>query len=230
METIITKEVEKSVKETAIIYNDCSKVVVTNNEEYQTATSHLKIIKEKSKEIEDRRVSMTKPINESLRSINAFFKEPQELLKKAEGVIKAAALKFQQEQELIRRKEEARLAEQARKEEEKKRNQLAAQAEKAKAKGREDKAQDLQIMADTYTVPQQVVETKYEEVKGISTKKTMKAVIKDISKIPQNYYINDERILKAIQSIMNKFAVATGGNVPVSGVKFEEEEVMSVRH
>lgn len=78
-------------------------------EQFTSAGELLKAVKGAIKQIEDQRVAITKPINESLRAVNAQAKEAAEPFLKAETAIKGAMVTYSDEQERIRREEQRRV-------------------------------------------------------------------------------------------------------------------------
>lgn len=65
-----------------------------SDEDMHVAGELLKVIKEKWKELEERRTAMTAPIYEGLRQIQGFFKPLQEPLKRAELILKSKMSDF----------------------------------------------------------------------------------------------------------------------------------------
>lgn len=106
---------------------------VETAEQYQHGADDLKRVKAAQKRLEETRTGLTKPINESLRRLNDFFRAPADRLAAIERTIKAALTRFADEQERIRREEQRKLEEAARKE----RERLEAQAREAERKARE---------------------------------------------------------------------------------------------
>ena len=104
--------------------------------QYQHGADDLKRVKAAQKKLEDTRTSLTKPINESLRRLNDFFRAPADRLTAIERTIKAALTRFGDEQERIRREEQRKLEEAARRE----RERLEAQAREAERKAQEKAA------------------------------------------------------------------------------------------
>jgi len=200
---------------------------ISNSQEHVNSAEFLKKIKAVSKAIDDCRKDITKPLDELKKKVMDFFKEPLTELSEAESILKKAILSYQQEQERIRREEEAKAIAKAKAEEEKKRKALEERAKKAEEQGNSAKAEMLRDKADDVYVPTVVTAPTVEKVQGISTKKVWKAKIVDANKIPQNVYINDEKVTAAIQAILNKLATATKGAMPIDGVDFYQEESLS---
>lgn len=136
---------------------------VSNDEEYGLAGDELKAIKAKANALETQRISITKPMNDALRAVNALFKAPGELLAQAENVIKRKMIAYDTERERQaaeerRRAEEAAAAERRRLEEqarvareaaEAEQRRLAAEAEAAARAGDEAAAAQARAQAET---------------------------------------------------------------------------------
>lgn len=195
-------------------------LTITNNQEYLNSGEFLKQIKSVSKILDDARKDITKPLDEAKKRVMDFFRDPLDQLSAAEGILKRAILGYQQEQEKIRREEEQKAISRAKAEEERKRRALEERAVKAEESGNTAKAELLRERADDVYVPTIVTAPVIEKVKGISTKKVWKFRIKDESQIPREYLLINEPML-------NKIAQATHGKIPVPGVEFYQEDVLS---
>ena len=219
----------KNITNANTLSTEVKSLTITNNEEYMNSGKFLKNIKGISKVIDDSRKEMTKPLDEIKKNVMAFFKEPLNEPAEAESILKKGILEYQQKQERIHREAEQKAIAKARLEEEKRRKILEERAKKEEEKGNAVKAEILKEKAEGVYVPTVVMAPTFEKVSGISTKKIWKARIKDFSKIPTQYYINDEKVQCDIQSIMNKLSSATKGALPVEGVDFYQEESLSAR-
>lgn len=200
---------------------------ITSQSQYQNAGEFLKKIKSVSKAIVDGRKSITSPIDEAKARVMDYFRDPLQELSEAEILLKKAILVYQKEIERKSEEERKKAEARAKAEEEKKRKILEERAIKAEVEGKESKAEALREQALDVYVPTVVKAPVIDKVKGISTKKVWKANIVDINKIPQNVYINDEKVTAAIQAILNKLATATKGAMPIDGVEFYQEESLS---
>lgn len=110
---------------------------VDSNENFELAADELKAIKAKAIKLEEQRTSITGPINQGLRAINAIFAGPAELLKSAETMLKTKMLGWQREQERVAA-EQRRIAEEAAAAE---RKRLAEEAAAALAAAKEKERQ-----------------------------------------------------------------------------------------
>ncbi len=229
MEAIIPAEVQVRIKEIETALITYTNYVVDSPQKYQTSAEDLKIIKGKAKELDETRKSLTKPLDESKKKIMQLFKAPLEFLTKAEGCVKRAMIGWQNEQERLRQEEQARLAEIQRKESEKLQRQAAQEAAKAESlkteKGKADalaKAEELKAKAEDVTSMTPTVESKVEDVEGVSTRKAWKFKIVDADKIPREYLIPDEKYIGQIVR-------ASAGKKQIDGVEIYSENVISSR-
>ena len=109
---------------------------ITSQDDYVLAADELKAVKAKHKALEERRVSITGPMNKALKAVNDLFRGPLAALEQAESTFKRSMLAWDQEQERIAA-EERRKAEEAAAAE---RKRLADEAEALRKKAEEDAA------------------------------------------------------------------------------------------
>lgn len=164
---------------------------VTTAAQYESGADDLKRVKAAQKKLEDTRTSMTGPLNESLKRINAFFKKPAAALESIELKIKGALGRFYEEQQRKAREEQARADEQARKEREK----LAAQAQRAAESGKVERAAELELRAQTVVAP--VITREPPKVAGLQMRDQWKFEITDASKINAPFLMPDEKKIRA---------------------------------
>jgi hypothetical protein len=112
---------------------------VDSDDTLEAAGDDLRQIKALQKQVEERRTSITGPLNQAVKAVNDLFRAPKEYLETAEKVLKRVMLTYTEEQER-KREEERRAAEAAARAE---RERLAAieaeqqrQAEEAAAASR----------------------------------------------------------------------------------------------
>lgn len=180
-----------------------SQYAVTTAEQYEAGAADLRRVKGAAKRLEDTRTGITKPINDSLRRINEFFRAPAERLTRIERQIKAALSTYVVEQERQRQLEQARLEAAARKEREK----LAAQAAKAEAAGREERAAVLAERAAAVVAP--VAQHAAPKVAGLSYREVWKFRVKDESQLPREYLTPDlAKLDKVVQALKADTTIA----------------------
>ena len=83
-------------------------LAVAKIEDIQVATVVLKECQSTEQLIEERRVSITKPINDFVKEVNVLFKEVSLPLLTAKNTVSQKILNYNQEQERIRKEEEAK--------------------------------------------------------------------------------------------------------------------------
>jgi len=93
------EQVSKIRRETSPVVSQATALVIESPETENQACSILKKISLRLKDIENLRLSITKPLNESLRQANALFKTLAEPLHVADKTIREKILAFRTEQE-----------------------------------------------------------------------------------------------------------------------------------
>jgi colicin import membrane protein len=200
---------------------------ITSPEMAVAVGDDLKAVKTLAKQIEDKRTSITKPLNQALREVNALFKPAKNWLKKAEGLIKDKLLKFQREQERIARELQAKADEEARKE----RVRLEKKASDAELVGEPDRAEDLREQAEIQEAP--VIASTAPKLEGIATRKTWKAEV--TNKLLFVKYVAEKRndllgLIKIDQSALNAQARSLKDSLDLPGIKVEIEETIVARN
>jgi hypothetical protein len=175
-EQTIPKEITDAVvAETAqrvSIVDRASSIVVRSAPELEDANSFLRGVKKAAEEIDERRRSMTKPIDESKKRIMDFFRTPLERLAEAERIVKRTIAGYLTEQERIRREAEAR----ARAAAEAERRRLEEQAKRQEARGNPEAAETTREIAQSVTTP---IAAPVERPAGLSMRKTYRAKVVD---------------------------------------------------
>lgn len=195
-------------------------------EDAEDAGAILREVKGLGKELEEKRTSITKPINQALREINALFKPAKAWLADAEQHLKSKMLQFQNEQARIARELQAEADALARKE----RAKLERRAAKAEAKGKTKKAEALSQVAETTTAP--VVKSAAPKVAGIARRETWKAEVMDMEALL--VHIIRERpdllpLVKIDQSALNALARKLEGELHLPGVQAVKEASIAAR-
>ena len=217
---IETKEIKEMTTNAKQTLTTCQNLKIKGQEEYSYAGECLKQVKSKIANLEDKRKEITRPLDAAKKAVMDLFRKPLDMLSEAECIIKRGLLTYQQEQEKIRREEEAKLQAQARKEEERKRQALAERARKAEAEGKTAKAEELRQKEIAVFVPVPVVPNQVEKVGGISTKTIWKFKIVDPNSIPREYLIPNDVMLGNI-------ARATKGTLTIPGIEIYSEDVIA---
>jgi hypothetical protein len=223
---------------------------VTTAEQYAAGATDLQQVKAAQKRLEETRTSITKPMNDALRRVNDFFRGPTERLAAVERVLKAQLVKFADEQERIRREEQRKADEAARKE----RERLEAQAREAERKAREKaeadrkaaeaaaaagRAEEAAKLAARAAATEEKAAAKADDlalraattvaaviareppkVAGVSTREVWKFEITDPAAVPREYLVVDEARIR-------KVVQALKGDAKIAGVRVYAERQMA---
>lgn len=178
-------------------------LVIKSGKAYEEAAALLKSIKGQLASFEEARTKITKPINDGLREVNAQHKATIAPLLADELVIKNAMIRYSDEQDRIREEEQRRQNEIARKEQER----LQAIADRAAAKGQEDKAEQFQHRASQVVAP--IAQAAAPKVGGISVPEVWDFEITDEDAVPRAYCdVSPKRIRAQVQATKNMTQIA----------------------
>lgn len=210
----ITPETQAVMKKSEDLALQLQEFKVTNQDEYNTAGDYLKSVKNATKQLEDLRMSMTRPLDEAKKRIMDLFRKTLDVLTNAENTLKRGILVYQQEQERIRRQQEAKLQAEA----EKKRQEALKKAEQARTEGKDVKAEKYEEKAAQTVAP--ILASNVEKVSGISTKKIWKFEVIDEMSIPREYLIPD-------LTKIGKIVRAAGETIKIAGIRIYAEETIA---
>lgn len=203
-----------------------SYIAIVTSDECEAAGEDLKSIKAKQKLLEESRLTITKPLLDAQRAVNALFKGPADMLAEAERIVKNGILVYQATEERKRREAEAAAAEAARKEREK----LDAQAAKHEAAGRTEKAAALQATAAA--IPEHVsIASSAPKITGLSTKSVWKAEITDKAALVAYIAAHPEwlHLVDVNMTAINGLARSQKSALLIPGVKAVEEKQLASR-
>ena len=206
VQPIKTSCADHAMQEAQGMLNQARAISIVDQTGYEEAALALKHIKARSSALEDERTKITKPMDAAKKAVMDLFRKPQDFLVEAEKVIKGAMITYSNEQDRLRRAEQARLDEIARKEREK----LEAQAAKAQSAGKVEKAEAIMEKAQVVAAP--VVEPTVAKTAGISYRTVWEFEIVDETAIPREWLVPDQKAIGgAIRS--------TQGKISIPGVK-----------
>lgn len=195
----------KEITERALTVPEKAKaIIIKSNDDFTKAGEVLTVIKSLRKEIDATFDPIITKAHEAHKEAIAQKKKVDAPLIEAEGIIKPRMAAWNAEQERLRREEEDRLREIARKQEEERRLKEAVAAEQA---GNKEEAEAI-IEAPIETPPV-VVQKTTPKVAGVSFSKQWKFRITDPNKIPRQYLKVDE---VAIGGVVRSLKGAT--NIP----------------
>lgn len=211
--------------------------------QYTDAGEQLKQIKAAMKRLDDLRKGMTRPIDAAKKAIMDFFRAPEDKLARAESGIKRAMLMYSEEQERIRREEQRKAEEAARKE----RERLEAIARETERKAREKadaerKAADAaaaggraaeaaKLMAKAQATEERaaakaeeaaqqaamvvapIIQREAPKVSGISTREVWLFEVTDPVAVPREYLMVDESKIRKVVGALKADTVIAGVRV-----------------
>ena len=178
----------KEVTERALtVPEKAQAIIIRSNDDFIKAGEILTAIKSLRKEIDATFDPIIKKAFEAHKEAVAQKKKVDAPLVEAEGIVKPRMAAWNAEQERIRREEEERLREIARKEEEERRLKEAIDAEKS---GNKEEAEA--ILETPIEPPPVVIPKTTPKVAGVSFTKQWKFRITDPNKIPREYLTPDE--------------------------------------
>lgn len=221
----VTIDTDKEQERTSDVPALCLKaeLVISNQVEYELASTFLKEIKDRYKELDFQRKEITKPLDGAKSKVMDLFKVPLELLVKAESKIKGLMITYTAEQERKAKEEQARLQRLADAEAEKQKKIIDEKIARAEASGKLERAEALaQQKEEIIPIVAPVITPQIETPKGVSFRDKWDAEITDINLVPREYLIPDMQAL-------NKLAQATKNSLKIPGVKFVCTKVLSSR-
>ncbi len=226
---------------------------VTTAEQYTQGGEQLKEVKGAQKRIEEMRVAITAPLNTAIKAANDLFRGPAHHLTMAETVIKRELIRYQEDQERIRREQQRIADEAARRERERaeaaahaarvkaeaEAAELRAKAEAEAAAGRTAEAAKLTARAEqkidraedkaaalevqAATTVAPVIQRESPKVVGLSTREVWTFEIIDASKINPAFLMVDEKKIAAQVRALKQDAAAIIG----AGVRVYSERQLA---
>lgn len=246
----LAPEQQEIIKKAETISGEISTFVIHNQKEYDQAGEYRKDIKTEYKQIEELRFSFTRPLEELKKKWIAVFQVPLDKLSKADKVLEAGRLSYQQEQERVRLAEQEKLRKQAEAEEARQRkikeDQEKAWREKEEAARKEaerllaagkakeaalaqaeaekasQKAQERRLQAESVQVVAPVLASTVDKTVGTSIRKNWKAEVINVDLIPRKYMTPD-------LVMIGKQVRACGDTISIPGIRIYAEEGESVR-
>lgn len=203
---IQTQEVNQFIEASAIAN-------ITDQDSYDKVLDTAKQIKLKAKDLEEKRKSITKPLDESKKIVMELFNKPINMLQMFENGLKKTMIAY------INKKEQERLKEQKRRDEEaaKEKKKLEDKAKKEEDKGKTESAEITREIASSVVAP--VVDRKVEKG-GVYTVKRYTTVVQD--KVAFLKWVVDSKMLEYVTvnvSQLNREAQGTKGERQWPGIK-----------
>ena len=195
-------------------------VMIFNDDELRQYSESLRSIKTRLKELTELRLSMTRPLDESKKSIMGLFAPVIEKMEGAERTIKAAMVEYESSVAEQRRKEQEEADRRAQEIEQARKQEFMEKAQGAMEDGRQTLAETYVKKANEFHVtPINVAASKRP---GVAMRSIWKFRIVDAAKIPREYLVPDEVKIGAIVRAMK-------GEGAIEGIEMYEEKVVSGR-
>lgn len=218
---IDTQSVEQSTDVAILCKN--AEITISNQGDYDSAAIVLKQIKARSKELDEQRKKITKPLDEAKKEVMSLYNEPLLHLANAESFIKSRMIDYTAEQERKAREEQMRLQKLADAEAAKQKKILDEKIARAEASGKLEKVEELKEQKENVTpivVP--VVAPQIEKPAGVSYRDKYTAEVIDFKLLPDEYKLPN-------QSMLDKMAQSSKGSIPIPGVTFKSEKIVAGR-
>lgn len=201
--------------------------VIDCDEMYECAAADLQAIKALQKTLEEKRFSITKPMDAAKKAVMDLFRVPTNGLEMAESILKKQIDRW------LDAKEKARIA--AHREAEKaaaaEKERLASEAQQAADAGDVHTAAALEMQAAVTTVAAPLP-NKYKAT-GISQRKVHKGVVTDAKALMTHVLGNETLLAMGIieinQGALNKYVASTEGKIALPGVENTTEGSISAR-
>ena len=210
---------------------------ILNDVEYDVAAQELKAIKAKAKELEDRRKSITGPLDAAKKAVMDLFRGPMEALAGAEQTLKSGMLGYTQRREAEARAERERAEAAVRAERDRLEREARAAAAAAAAAPTEEEARaaahraDL-AMAESLVISSAAVIAEAPKAAGISERVIHEAEVIDVLALVR--HIANERpdlisLLVVDRVRLRALARAMGGSMSLPGVEVQERRTIAAR-
>lgn len=226
----MTPAVSEEIEVKALTTVESAKLIVVTSADTRTQAAELgRNIAALDKEAEEWFAPMKRLAAQAHKEICAKENAVRKPLDEAKRYLSGQIGKFDQEQERLRREEEARLQEEARK-------AAQAGADRLAAEQAIQDAIELEQAGDTkgaeavlnnpapvpVYVPPVVVRSSVPRVEGVSSAQVWKFRITDVNKIPREYMIPDEKVIgQIVRAMKSKTAIPGVEAYPDGGARFK---------
>ncbi|KKN68340.1 hypothetical protein LCGC14_0452160 [marine sediment metagenome] len=225
----IQTEVKQQVDEATQFADNATSLTITDQRELDAAANIVKEAKTRFKEIDEKRKSMTAPLDETKRIIMDFFRPVLDQLKTTELRIKSGMADFHRAEIERERRESEKARLEAERIEAKRQAALLKRAEKAEQKGDDSKAEALKDQAEQVYVAPAVTMAPAKSA-GVSISKVWKFRVTDINKVPREYLeINEIAVNKMCQVAKSVAGEKQKVDHLIQGIEFYEDIRTSVR-
>lgn len=216
----VPNEVRENIQGTVDVCVAAQIRPIASDMELLSRTNELRWTKTKAKELTEKRLSLTRPLDDSKKAIMALFAEPLEKLEALEVQLKASILTYEAAQAERRAQEQAAENERARRLEEAQKQRLLDEAEKAIAVGDVGRAETIIAKAEVAHVDPVNVATQHRA--GTSIQSVWRWKVTDESKIPDRFWVLDEKKLNAVVKAEKKAC-------EIDGIEVYEDKILAAR-
>lgn len=221
LKPINTETLEKETEVESLISRSKA-IVITNQTELDAAVLLLLEVKQRYKDLESQRKSITNPMDIAKKAVMDLFRNPMSKLEELETKLKKAIMVFDEEQKRLAAEEQKKIQALIDKENEKLNKSLDKKILKAEESGNQEKVQELLLQKNSAPAVAPVITPTIEKPKSISYKITYVAEVVDVNLVPREWMIPN------IQAL-TKIGQATKGTVSIPGVVFREQKTVASR-
>jgi hypothetical protein len=217
---------EDLMKEADATFELMESVTVDSPMMYELAADELRNVKTKLSELVERRLKITRPMDEAKKELMDLFRGPVERLEAAEKLLKSKMLQFSLAEQ--KKAEEQRLA--AERVAQAERDRLAAEAKALDAQGRSGEAEVRRNIAEV-VMAAPVATAAPVRAKGIATVKSFDYEVTDMLKFIQHVAANPHLVaLLNVDGVkMRAQVVSLGLALEFPGVRVFEKQSISAR-
>lgn len=193
---------------------------ISDSATYELAADELTAIKRKACALDDQRKALTKPLDEAKKGIMDLFRAPLDLLTRAEGILKAKMIDFQQVEQ--RKLADARAA--AERAAQAERDRLAAEAAQLTAQGRDGEALIKSQVAQMIVAAAPAM-AEPPKVAGVSMRSTLDFEVVDLLALVRHIAQHPELIalVQADSAKLRAYTKGLGGACNLPGVRVYEK-------
>ena len=208
LEQYIPEEKKKEIhSDLAVVCNTAKDLTVKDQESMDTANNQLTWINSRQKSLESLRLAIVKPIKDHLKKIDGYFNGLSAQFDQPKEAISQKVASYREKLAVAARKEQERLDAQAREKEAKIKAELEEKAKKAKTEAEAERLRKQ--AAETVVIAkeakrEEAVQTSRHDLGRVTYKKSGEYRIDNISLIPKEYWIVDEKkIGKKVREVQN---------------------------
>jgi len=197
-----------------------SGIVIANDAGYEDAARLLIDVDKAAKQINEKRLSLTRPLDTAKKQITDLFRGPLERLEQASGRIRSGMAAYNRAKEEAARIEREKQAAEARRIAAEKEAERIAALEAALASGDTAQAEAIvEAPPPVVELPPAAPVPAAPKVAGVTTRTVWKFRIVNAAQIPREYLIPNEAVLQSIANAQKERAI-------VAGVEFYSEQLV----